>query len=48
MHALGDLSIPVLYDLDLGHIPPQLAIVNGALADIELTYATASLVQHLS
>lgn len=48
MHALGDLSIPVLYDLDLGHIPPQLAIVNGALADIELTYATANLVQHLS
>lgn len=47
MHAFGDLSVPVLYDLDLGHIPPQLAIVNGALATVELTSATATLVQHL-
>ncbi|MGH3766038.1 MAG: S66 family peptidase [Pseudonocardiaceae bacterium] len=47
LHALGDLPVPVLYDLDLGHIPPQLAIVNGALATVELTAATANLVQHL-
>jgi muramoyltetrapeptide carboxypeptidase len=47
VHALGDLSVPVLYDLDLGHIPPQLAIVNGALATVELTPATATLVQRL-
>jgi muramoyltetrapeptide carboxypeptidase LdcA involved in peptidoglycan recycling len=47
VHALGDLSIPVVYDLDLGHIPPQLAIVNGALAAIELAPAKATLVQHL-
>jgi muramoyltetrapeptide carboxypeptidase len=47
VHALGDLPVPVLYDLDLGHIPPQLAIINGALATVELTPATATLVQHL-
>ena len=47
VHALGDLSVPVLYDVDLGHIPPQLAIVNGALATVELTPATATLVQRL-
>ena len=47
VHALGDLSVPVLYDLDLGHIPPQLAIINGALGALELTPTTASLVQHL-
>jgi muramoyltetrapeptide carboxypeptidase LdcA involved in peptidoglycan recycling len=46
--ALGDLPVPVLYDLDLGHIPPQLAIVNGALATIELTPAAATLDQCLS
>ena len=47
VHALGDLPVPVLYDLDLGHIPPQLAIINGALATVELTPATATLVQRL-
>ncbi|MGH3875062.1 MAG: S66 family peptidase [Pseudonocardiaceae bacterium] len=46
-HALGDLPVPVLYDVDLGHVPPQLAIVNGALATVEFTPATATLVQRL-
>lgn len=47
-HALGDLGVPVLYDLDIGHVPPQLALVNGALATVELTRATATLVQQLA
>jgi muramoyltetrapeptide carboxypeptidase len=47
VHALGDLSVPVVYDVDIGHIPPQLAIVNGALGTVELTPAAATLVQHL-
>jgi muramoyltetrapeptide carboxypeptidase LdcA involved in peptidoglycan recycling len=47
VHALGDLLVPVLYDVDLGHIPPQLTIVNGALATVELTPTTATLVQRL-
>lgn len=33
--ALGDLDIPILYDLDIGHLPPQLILVNGALASLE-------------
>ena len=32
--ALGDLDIPILYDLDIGHLPPQLMLVNGALATL--------------
>lgn len=48
VHALGDLPIPVLYDLDLGHIPPQLAIVNGALGTVALGPATATCVQRLT
>jgi muramoyltetrapeptide carboxypeptidase len=35
-HALGDLPIPVVYDLDIGHVPPQLSLVNGSLAVAEL------------
>lgn len=47
LHALGDQPVPVLYDLDIRHIPPQLAIINGALATVELTPAAATLVQRL-
>ena len=32
--ALGDLDCPVLIDLDIGHQPPQLSLVNGALAEV--------------
>ena len=32
--ALGDLGIPVLVDVDCGHVPPHLALVNGALARV--------------
>ncbi len=31
--ALGSLPIPVFYDLDIGHLPPQLMLVNGARAE---------------
>jgi len=40
--------VPVLYDLDIGHVPPQLAVVNGAPATVELTESTATLVQWLT
>ena len=35
-HALGDLSIPVVLDFDTGHEPPQMPLVNGAIADIRI------------
>ena len=34
--ALGDLPVRVLHDVDFGHVPPQLALVNGADAVVEL------------
>lgn len=46
-HALGDLGVPVVYDVDLGHVPPQLALVNGALATVELEGARGQLTQRL-
>lgn len=33
--ALIDLNIPIIYDMDFGHIPPRLTMVNGALAHIK-------------
>lgn len=32
--ALIDLKIPIICGIDLGHVPPQLAIVNGAILEI--------------
>ena len=32
--AIGDLPCPVLLDLDIGHQPPQMLLVNGALASL--------------
>ncbi len=32
LDALGDLPIPVIYEMDIGHVPPQLILINGALA----------------
>ena len=32
--ALKDLKIPVICDADIGHVAPQMAIVNGAILEI--------------
>ncbi len=46
--ALGGLPVPVLVDVDLGHVPPQLALVNGALATVELDGPVGRIIQHLT
>lgn len=45
--ALGDLDVPVLLDFDTGHQPPQMPLVNGALAEVRVHGADSSIVQHL-
>lgn len=32
--ALKDLNIPIIYDVDIGHVAPQMAVVNGAIIDV--------------
>lgn len=32
-----ELGIPVIYDVDFGHVPPQITFVNGAVAEIEVS-----------
>ncbi len=32
--ALGELNIPIICDADIGHVSPQLAMVNGAILKI--------------
>ncbi|MBN3786175.1 hypothetical protein G3N94_04600 [Burkholderia sp. Ac-20353] len=45
--ALGDIRCPVIYDMDIGHVPPQLSLVNGALAQVELHDGHGTIVQWL-
>lgn len=33
--ALAQLNIPIILNADIGHIPPQIPIVNGAILEIE-------------
>lgn len=43
--AFSGLKLPVLYNADIGHIPPQMQIVNGAYGKIEYQSGKASLFQ---
>ncbi len=42
-----ELGVPVLYDIDCGHMPPQLTLINGAMAQVEFSEekGTASILQ---
>lgn len=46
-HALGDLHIPIVLDADIGHLPPQMTLLNGALARLEFSSDTVSIRQDL-
>lgn len=35
-NLIKDVDVPVLYDLDIGHVPPQITLINGAVAKVEL------------
>ena len=34
LDALGRLGLPIVFDLEIGHVPPHLPLVNGALAHV--------------
>ena len=31
-----ELQVPIVYDIDCGHVPPQMTFINGAYAEIEV------------
>lgn len=45
--ALGMLDVPVVLDLEIGHVPPHLPLVNGALAELVVDGDRREVVQHL-
>jgi muramoyltetrapeptide carboxypeptidase len=42
----AELEVPVIYDIDCGHVPPQVTLINGAYAEIEARDGKGSIVQH--
>ena len=42
----GELQIPVIYDVDCGHVPPQMTFINGAFAEVETENGKGSIRQH--
>ena len=44
--GFGSLNVPVLYDADIGHIPPQMQIVNGAIGKVEFADGKANVRQN--
>ena len=45
--GLDDLNIPIIYDADIGHIPPQMQIINGAIGKLEFANGKAVVMQKL-
>ncbi|MGG1551256.1 S66 family peptidase [Paenibacillus ferrarius] len=41
-----ELGIPIVFDIDCGHVPPQMTLVNGALAEVKVRSGTASVLQY--
>lgn len=36
LDALGDLGLPIVFDMEIGHVPPHLPLLNGAHARLVL------------
>lgn len=32
-----ELQVPIVYDIDCGHIPPQITLINGAYSEVDVT-----------
>ncbi|MEH7272218.1 LD-carboxypeptidase, partial [Neobacillus vireti] len=41
-----ELQIPIVYDIDCGHVPPQITFVNGAYGEVEVENGKGTVVQH--
>ncbi|WP_379151215.1 S66 peptidase family protein [Paenibacillus sp. sgz5001063] len=41
-----ELQIPVIYDLDFGHVPPQMTLINGAYAEVVVAGGAGTITQY--
>src|SRR5690554_6503095 len=47
LDALGRLEVPIVFDMEIGHVPPQLPLINGALASLTIDGDTREITQRL-
>ncbi|WP_127583571.1 S66 family peptidase [Paenibacillus koleovorans] len=40
-----ELGVPIVYDIDCGHVPPQITFINGAVAEVKVSGGKAAVVQ---
>lgn len=45
LDAVGGLGIPIVFDMEIGHVPPHLPLLNGATAQLEVNDRTRHIVQ---
>ncbi len=45
--GFGELNVPILYDADIGHVPPQMQIINGAYGRVEYLDGRATVTQEM-
>lgn len=48
LDGLGRLDVPIVWDLEIGHVPPHLPLVNGAMARVVVDGATREVTQTLA
>ncbi|WP_214691329.1 MULTISPECIES: S66 peptidase family protein [unclassified Exiguobacterium] len=39
------LEVPIFFDIDCGHVPPQMTLVNGAHASVQVEHGKGTLIQ---
>lgn len=47
LDALGRLDLPIVLDVEIGHVPPHLPLINGAMATVTVDGATRQISQEL-
>ncbi|OMD40352.1 S66 family peptidase [Paenibacillus odorifer] len=40
-----ELQVPIVYDIDCGHIPPQITLINGAYAEVDVANGVGTVKQ---
>ncbi|MBM7610383.1 muramoyltetrapeptide carboxypeptidase LdcA involved in peptidoglycan recycling [Lysinibacillus composti] len=45
MELAEELNLPIAYDIDCGHMPPQITFVNGAYAEVEVSNGKGKVTQ---
>ncbi|HEY2494891.1 MAG TPA: S66 peptidase family protein [Paenibacillus sp.] len=43
-----ELGFPIIYDVDCGHVPPQITLINGAYAEVKVTEGKGTVMQYFN